>query len=78
QIQDYSGQIWATAFNEAAIELIGYTADEMETLQESNEAEFNRIMAEATFKSYIFKLRVSDETGSDGNVRKRTTVQKAT
>lgn len=55
---DYTGNQWATAFNEEAEVLLNATAQELGELKErDNDAYLERIGASA-FRSYIFKLRL--------------------
>jgi len=77
-LADFTGQMWTTAFNESAIQILGHDANEMESWMETDEAKFKSIIADSTFKPFVFKLRIKDERGSDGTVRKKATIVSAT
>lgn len=66
-ITDATEQQWVTCFQETAEILLGRSSDELGALKESDNAEFQKIFEEATFKSYIFKLRVKMEMYNDEN-----------
>lgn len=70
---DWTGNQWATAFNEEAEILLNASAQELGELKErDNDAYLERIGA-AAFKSYIFKLRLRLESFNDEN-RLKTTI----
>ncbi|XP_058805155.1 replication protein A 70 kDa DNA-binding subunit-like [Phymastichus coffea] len=71
---DWTGHKWATAFNEQAEILVGATAQELGELKEQNNDAYLEKIGEAAFKSYIFKLRLRQETYNDENRLKATVV----
>ncbi|XP_013419280.1 replication protein A 70 kDa DNA-binding subunit isoform X2 [Lingula anatina] len=76
-LADYSDNQWVTCFQETTETLLGKSADELGSLRESDEASFDQIFQEATFKSYTFKLRAKQETYNDES-RLKTIVVNAT
>lgn len=62
QIQDHSGSSYATAFHEAAEEMIGHTAQELYMIQnnEQDAAKVEEIMRGVLWGKYLFKLRVKE------------------
>lgn len=46
-------------------QIIGYSADEMVALQDTNQALFEARLAAPQFRPYLFKLRVTEETWQD-------------
>jgi len=66
-LADFADNQWATCFQETAEAILGKPADEIGQLRESNEPAFDQMFQEATFKSFIFKLRSKMETYNDEN-----------
>ncbi|XP_046438075.1 replication protein A 70 kDa DNA-binding subunit-like [Daphnia pulex] len=64
-IADATDQQWVTCFQETAETLLGKSADEVGRLKDSDNNEFQKIFEEATFKWYVFRLRVKMETYND-------------
>ncbi|XP_041348869.1 replication protein A 70 kDa DNA-binding subunit-like [Gigantopelta aegis] len=64
-LADFADNQWVTCFQESAETLLGHKADELGHLRETNEAAFDQIITDSTFKSYIFKLRAKMETYND-------------
>nr|XP_051229343.1 replication protein A 70 kDa DNA-binding subunit C-like [Lolium perenne] len=62
QIQDHSGSSYATAFHEAAEEMIGHTAQELYMIQnnEQDAAKVEEILRGILWRKYLFKLRVKE------------------
>ncbi|KAK1694276.1 hypothetical protein QYE76_010973 [Lolium multiflorum] len=62
QIQDHSGSCNATAFHEAADEIIGHNAQELYMIQnnEQDDAKVEEIMRGILWRKYVFKLRVKE------------------
>lgn len=65
QVADHSGEIWVTAFNEAAPELIGVPAGELRQLCEDGNPRFAFLVQQACFKTYTMKLKVAEDTYND-------------
>ncbi|KAK4019388.1 replication protein A 70 kDa DNA-binding subunit [Daphnia magna] len=66
-IADATEQQWVTCFQETAETLLGKSADEIGRLKDTDNAEFQKIFEEATFKWYVFRLRVKMEMYNDEN-----------
>lgn len=58
---DWTGNQWATAFSEEAEKVMSITAQELGELKENDNDAFLEKFANATFKSFIFKLRAKVE-----------------
>ncbi|XP_012275093.1 replication protein A 70 kDa DNA-binding subunit [Orussus abietinus] len=74
---DFTGHQWVTAFNEEGEKLIGVSAQELGNLKESDNDAFMEKFGEASFNSFIFKLRTKLETFND-EARLKTTVASVT
>ncbi|KAK3084764.1 hypothetical protein FSP39_018496 [Pinctada imbricata] len=59
---DFSDNQWITCFHDSAEMVLGRNAEELGSLRESNESEFDQVFQEALFKSYVFQLRAKVET----------------
>ncbi|KAG7204042.1 hypothetical protein KM043_001901 [Ampulex compressa] len=66
-LADWTENQWITAFNEDAEKILGITAQELGELHENDNDAYLEKFGEATFKSFIFKLRVKMEVFSDEN-----------
>mmetsp|Transcript_11244 Transcript_11244/g.34432 ORF Transcript_11244/g.34432 Transcript_11244/m.34432 type:complete len:652 (-) Transcript_11244:220-2175(-) len=64
-VQDESGSHWMSAFDETAKVIIGRSAEEMQQLQQTNAAEFERIIAEPQLQKYVVKVRAKQDTWRD-------------
>lgn len=64
-LADHSDNQWVTCFQESAEALLGISADELGSMRETDEAGFDQVFQNATFKPYIFKLRAKMETYND-------------
>nr|XP_012139145.1 PREDICTED: replication protein A 70 kDa DNA-binding subunit isoform X2 [Megachile rotundata] len=73
-LADWTDNQWATAFSEEAEKILGITAQELGELQENDNDAYLEKFADATFKSFLFKIRVKLETFSDENRLKATCV----
>ncbi|KAJ8672835.1 hypothetical protein QAD02_004095 [Eretmocerus hayati] len=71
---DWTGHQWATAFSEEAESLLGCTSQELGELKEKDNDAYMEKIGAATFKSYVFKLRLRLENFNDEN-RLKTTIQ---
>lgn len=74
KIGDHTDSTWATGFNEVAVKLLGKTADEMFNLRNENEQAFTQVVESASFKQYVFKLRVKEEIVMDAPRMKKSIV----
>ena len=73
-LADWTDNQWATAFSEEAEKILGITAQELGELQQNDNDAFLEKFGDATFKSFIFKIRVKSEVFSDENRLKATCV----
>ncbi|XP_029048687.1 replication protein A 70 kDa DNA-binding subunit [Osmia bicornis bicornis] len=71
-LADWTNNQWATAFNEEAEKILGATAQELGELQENDNDAYLEKFGDATFKSFIFKIRIKLETFSDEKRLKAT------
>lgn len=62
---DFSGNIWLTAFNEAAEKILKVPATEAERLLTTDTEAYDRLFKEATFKKYVFKCRAFSDYYED-------------
>ncbi|KAJ1841383.1 Replication factor A protein 1 [Coemansia sp. RSA 2708] len=69
-VSDATGQSWLQCFNEQGEQLLGCPAGEMVRLQQTDEAQFQRRIADATFREFMFRCRAKSETFND-NTRVR-------
>lgn len=58
---DWSGNHWATAFNEEAEMMLGATAQELGELKDGDNEAYLEKIGTAAFKSFIFRLRLRME-----------------
>ncbi|CAG0885163.1 unnamed protein product [Cyprideis torosa] len=65
QIADFSDAAWVTAFSENAEKILDATSEELGVLKsnmETNADAFNRVFADVTLKTYVFKLATRMES----------------
>lgn len=74
-LADFSDNQWITCFQETAEAVLGKGADEIGQLKENDVSSYDRMFAEANFKSYIFRLRAKMETYNDESRLKTVCVQ---
>lgn len=58
---DFTGQIWASIFNESAISLFGYSANELKELKEENSPQIQSAVRGSYFSEYGFKIKSRHE-----------------
>nr|CAD7595511.1 unnamed protein product [Timema genevievae] len=58
---DWTSNQWVTCFQEVAEEILGVTAQEVGTAENTDQNMYNSFFKNATFKSFIFKLRAKME-----------------
>lgn len=77
QIQDHTGLIWVTAFQESGEEIIGCSAKELSRLKSEDEDDnFSKILVSRLFVPFLFRLKIKEETyGEEQKVK--VTVAKA-
>ena len=65
-VQDYTGSIWLSGFNEVGEQMLGATATELAQLKESgDEVAYNEIMERAYGHSWLFNIRAKQDTFND-------------
>lgn len=62
---DFTGNIWLTAFNEAAEKILKKTAKEAETLFNNDRIGYDKLFKDAQFKKYVFKCRAWSDVWED-------------
>ena len=64
-IADFSGNQWITSFQESAEAILGVPAEKLGHLKDTDEAAFDKVFQDATFKQFIIKIRAKYETYQD-------------
>ena len=65
-MSDQSGQTWLSSFNDVGEQLMGKSANELHMLkQQGDEHAFEAAFQEASFKSYLFRVRAKQENYQD-------------
>ncbi|KAK7071136.1 60S acidic ribosomal protein P1 [Halocaridina rubra] len=64
-LADITDQVWVTMFQDQAEIVLGSTAQELGTMKDNNKEAFDKVMMDAAFKTYNFKIRVKMETYND-------------
>ncbi|KAH9504580.1 60S acidic ribosomal protein P1 [Bulinus truncatus] len=64
-IADHTDNQWVTCFQESAEALLGTSANELGEMREKDESQFDQVINEALFKSYMMKCRAKVETYND-------------
>nr|CAD7459617.1 unnamed protein product [Timema tahoe] len=72
---DWTSNQWVTCFQEVAEEILGVTAQEVGTAENTDQNMYNSFFKNATFKSFIFKLRAKMEFYNDERRLKVTIAQ---
>jgi len=67
QIQDHTGMTWVTAFQEGGEDIMGMPAKDLFFLkfEEQDEEKFAEIIRKVLLTTYVFKLKVKEETFND-------------
>jgi replication factor A1 len=65
QIQDHTGVTYATAFQEAGIDMVGHSANELYNIREEDAERFAEILQGVRWQQFLFKLKVKEETFND-------------
>ncbi|CAL7949670.1 unnamed protein product [Xylocopa violacea] len=71
-LADWTDNQWISAFSEEAEKILGITAQELGELKENDNDAFLEKFGDATFKSFIFKIRVKLEMFNDESRLKGT------
>jgi replication factor A1 len=64
---DFTGNIWLTAFNEAAEQILKKTAVEAENLSQNQPEEYERLFKQSQFKKYVFKCKATSDYYEDSH-----------
>lgn len=76
QIQDHTGLIWVTAFQESGEEIIGFSAKELYQLKSEDEDDnFSKILVSRLFIPFLFRLKIKEETYGEEQKVKVTVVK---
>lgn len=76
QIQDHTGLIWVTAFQESGEEILGCSAKELYMLKnEEQDDRFAEVIHSGLFVEFLLKLKVKEETYGDEQKVKITIVK---
>jgi len=60
---DHAGQMWITAFNEVAEQMMGISANDLHALKdEGNEVEFNKYFQTCVGKTFTFQMMAKQDT----------------
>jgi len=76
-INDYSGHRWASSFDEVGATIFGMTAEELSGKKTTSIEEYEKIILESNFQTFVFKLRIKDETSRTGDTLTKITIFKA-
>jgi len=71
---DATDNTWASCFQEQGERLLGVKSDELGHFLENDEEKYNAIFAEATFKSWSFRMRAKEDSYNDETRLKHTVV----
>lgn len=74
-LADFSDNQWITCFQDTAEAILGKSADEIGQLRDADSSAFDYVLSEATFKTFIFRLRSKIETFNDESRLKTVCVQ---
>lgn len=62
-LMDHAGQMWITAFNEVAEQMMGISANDLHALKdEGNEVEFNKYFQTVVGKTFTFQMMAKQDT----------------
>ncbi|KAK9274578.1 hypothetical protein L1049_021827 [Liquidambar formosana] len=77
QVQDHTGLIWVTAFQESGEEILGCSAKELYFLkyEEQDDVTFGEIIRSRLFNQYLFRLKIKEEMYGDEQRVKITIVR---
>lgn len=77
QVQDHTGLTWVTGFQEAGVDIMGCSAQELYSLknEEQDESRFEEIIKSRLFNQYLLKLKVKEESYGDEKKVKVTVVK---
>lgn len=64
-VDDFSGQLWLSCFDEVGQIVLGMSADSLMELKENDDQASVRVFEEALFKTYVFKCRAKMDNFQD-------------
>ncbi|KAJ1255412.1 hypothetical protein BS78_K240600 [Paspalum vaginatum] len=76
QFQDHTGTAYATAFQEAGLEIMAYSAQELFEIREEDQERYAEILQGIRWQQFLLKLKVKEETYND-EARVKYTIVKA-
>lgn len=65
-INDKTGHRWVSCFDDVAINIIGYPANELANMKDNSPDEFEKVITDVNFKCFLFKLKVKEEENRNG------------
>jgi len=71
---DATDNTWASCFQEQGERLLGVKSDELGHFLENDEEKYNAVFAEATFKTWSFRMRVKEDNYNDETRLRHTVV----
>ena len=71
---DSTDNTWASCFQETAEKILNVSSADLGRYLETDEEQYNSIFLDATFKTYIFRMRVKADTYNDETKLKHTVV----
>ncbi|XP_076936320.1 replication protein A 70 kDa DNA-binding subunit A-like [Bidens hawaiensis] len=79
QLQDHTGLVWATAFQETGEEIMGVSAKDLHLIkhEEQDDDRFAEIVRNALFNEFSFKLKVKEESYGDDQRAVKSNIVKA-
>ena len=72
QAQDHTGCQWLTAFGDAGDTIMGCSAVDIKDVVDGDSARFEQLISENNFRTFLFKLKVAEDTyGDEQRIRVR-------
>lgn len=71
-VSDSTGHFWVTAFDEAATQLFGASAKELNAMRETDPEEVSRIVKKADGEVFVMKVRIKDQMYNDQMTKRIT------
>ncbi|PLW06791.1 hypothetical protein PCANC_25350 [Puccinia coronata f. sp. avenae] len=66
-VQDHTGTLWLSGFNEVGQVILPMTANELIAIKETDEAQYQKVVTDATARTYTMVCRAKEETYNDIN-----------
>ena len=60
-LTDFTGSVWATAFQDTAEKILLTTSQEMGALKEQDSPDYIGVFEQAAFKEFMLKFRVNED-----------------